>query len=246
MKLIIYTGRILYRIWFYLLLALPILIMFPFLLITSSSDKLYPYFFKLARIWAKTILWGMGYRVQIKKQTEIIYGKSYMFVSNHTSMTDIMLMLAVEKNPFVFVGKKELAKFPVFGFFYKRTCILVDRKSPKSKRAAFESAQKRLSEGLSICIFPEGGVPDPSVFLDTFKNGAFRLAIEHQIPIIPLTFADNKKRFPYHFLDGGTPGKMRVTIHEPIPTEGLTLEHRDQLKKETRAVISNELEAYLK
>ncbi|HBK82377.1 MAG TPA: 1-acyl-sn-glycerol-3-phosphate acyltransferase, partial [Flavobacterium sp.] len=55
-------------------------------------------------------------------------GKSYMLVANHTSMTDIMLMLClVRNNPFVFVGKAELAKIPVFGFFYKRTCILVDR-----------------------------------------------------------------------------------------------------------------------
>ena len=65
-----------------------------------------------------------------KKETQIEYGKSYMFVSNHTSMADIMVMLAVEKNPFVFVGKKELSKIPIFGFFYKRTCILVDRIIP--------------------------------------------------------------------------------------------------------------------
>lgn len=234
-----------YRIWFYLWVAIPILIMFPFLLITSASDKLYPYFFKLARIWAKTILIAMGFKVILQKETEIEYGRSYMFVSNHTSMTDIMLMLAVEKNPFVFVGKKELSKIPVFGFFYKRTCILVDRSSPKSRKEVFDRAQKRLNSGLSICIFPEGGVPKADVFLDKFKNGAFRLAIEHQIPIVPLTFADNKKRFPYGFFDGGTPGKMRVTIHKPIPTQGKTLkEDRDTVKEQTRDVILQQLEKY--
>jgi len=53
---------------------------------------------------------------------------------------------------------------------------------------------------MSICIFPEGGVPDESIVLDEFKDGAFRLAIEHQIPIVPMTFADNKKRFHILFL----------------------------------------------
>ena len=97
-----------------------------------------------------------------------------MLCANHTSMADIMLMLAVIKNPFVFVGKKELAKIPLFGFFYKRTCILVDRKSSKSRMEVFKRAQKRINQGLSICIFPEGGVPDDeSVVLDILKMVLF-------------------------------------------------------------------------
>ncbi len=164
-----------------------------------------------------------------------------MFVANHTSMTDIMLMFYAAKNPFVFVGKKELAKIPLFGYIYKRTCILVDRGNTKSRVEAFRRAETRLNEGLSVCIFPEGGVPDDlSVILDEFKDGAFRLSIEHKIPIAPMTFHDNKKRFPYFFFKGG-PGKMRVKIHNLIPTANLTLESRKDLKKETREVILNEL-----
>ncbi len=163
-----------------------------------------------------------------------------MFVANHTSMTDIMLMLFVSKNPFVFVGKKELAKIPLFGFFYKRTCILVDRDNPKSRRAVFESAQQKLQQGLSVCIFPEGGVPEESKVLDEFKDGAFRLAIEHRIPIAPMTFHDNKKRFSYTFFSGG-PGKMRVKIHSLIPTKILEMEDRRMLKLQTREVILEEL-----
>lgn len=165
-----------------------------------------------------------------------------MFVANHTSMTDIMLMFYATKNPFVFVGKKELAKFPLFGYIYKRTCILVDRSNTKSRVEAFRRAEERLSEGLSICIFPEGGVPDDlNLILDEFKDGAFRLAIEHQIPIAPMVFYDNKKRFPYAFFKGG-PGKMRVKILQLIPTEGMVLEDRRALKNQTREVILKELQ----
>ncbi len=164
-----------------------------------------------------------------------------MFVANHTSMADIMLMLYVVKNPFVFVGKKELAKIPLFGFFYKRTCILVDRKSIKSRRDVFERAEQKLKQGLSVCIFPEGGVPDDeSLLMDEFKDGAFRLAIEHKIPIAPMTFHDNKKRFSYQFFSGN-PGKMRVKIHGIIPTGGLLLEDKKKLKTQAHDVIYREL-----
>lgn len=232
----------LYRIWFYALVTIPIIVLFPFLLISILKEEWYPFFFKMARLWATIILFGMGFVPVIKRNTTYKSKASYMFVSNHTSMADIMLMLYVTKNPFVFVGKKELSKIPLFGFFYKRTCILVDRHSPKSRRDVFESAQRKINMGLSVCIFPEGGVPDDeSVVLDEFKDGAFRLAIEHNIPIAPLTFHDNKKRFSYTFFSG-SPGRMRVTVHKVIPTQILGLEDRRMLKLQTREIILHELE----
>ena len=233
-----------WRIWFYILLGAPILLMFPFLFVSILREKWYPYFFVMARIWAKTILFGMGFYYRVEKTQKLRHGKSYMFVSNHTSMSDIMLMLAVTKHPFVFVGKKSLEKIPLFGFFYRRTCILVDRNSSKSKMAVFNRAQQRLNQGLSICIFPEGGVPnDESIVLDDFKDGAFRLAIEHQIPIVPMSFADNKKRFSYTFFSG-SPGIMRVKIHPLVETEGKTLVDRKEMKEQVRQVIHEQLLAF--
>jgi len=231
---------VLYRIWFYVLVALPILILFPFLIVSILKESWYPYFFKLARIWARFILMGMGFNLKIENQQTPEKNKSYMFIANHTSMADIMLMLVSVKNPFVFVGKKELAKIPLFGFFYKRTCILVDRSSPKSRQAVFLMAQKRLKSGLSICIFPEGGVPEEHILLDEFKDGAFRLAINHQIPIVPLTFKDNKKRFSYTFFSGG-PGLMRVKIHEFLETKNLKIDSTKELNNIAHEIIFNEL-----
>lgn len=240
-----YIFWTLYRIWFYILIALPIIILFPILLLSISREQWYPYFFKLARFWAKFILIGMGFNYKILREQTPERDKSYMFIANHTSMADIMLMLVSVKNPFVFVGKKELAKIPLFGFFYKRTCILVDRSSPESRKAVFLRAQRRLKSGLSICIFPEGGVPDDlSVVLDEFKDGAFRLAINHKIPIVPITFLDNKKRWSYTFFSG-SPGKMRCIIHKFIETSKLTTDDTKELNKEARNIILKELEKEL-
>ncbi len=235
-----YIFWLLYRIWFYVLVTIPIIVLFPFLLISILKESWYPYFFKLARVWARFILIGMGFKTSIEREQTTNIGESYMFTANHTSMIDIMLMLVVVKNPFVFVGKAELAKIPLLGFFYKRTSILVDRSSPKSRQAVFLRAQKRLKQGLSICIFPEGMVPEEHVELAEFKDGAFRLAINHQIPIVPLTFVDNKKRFSYTFFSG-SPGNMRVKMHRFIDTKGLKVEDTKALNEKTRTVILKEL-----
>ena len=237
-KIIFWT---LWRIWFYILMAIPILVMFPFLVLSILSEKGYPYFFIMARIWAKFILFGMGFHYKVDSEQTVEENKSYMIVANHTSMADIMLMLAIIKNPFVFVGKQELARIPIFGFFYKRTCILVDRSNSKSRMAVFAKAHKRIERGLSVCIFPEGGIPnDESVILDHFKEGAFKLAIKHQIPILPISFGDNKERFPYTFF-AGSPGIMRVKIHTQVETLGKNETNRKEIREEVRKTIYTQL-----
>jgi 1-acyl-sn-glycerol-3-phosphate acyltransferase len=207
----------------------------------TSSEKMYPTFFKIARAWAKTLLFVMGFKVDVREEQVLRKEKSFMFCPNHTSMIDVFVMLAITKNPFVFVGKIELTKIPIFGFFYKRTCIIVDRSDSKSRNSVFDKARLRLDDGLDICIFPEGLVPDDeSVVLADFKNGAFRLAIEYQIPIVPITMYDCKKLFSYTFFSG-SPGKLRVKVHSVINTEGLTIKDGNSLKKQTFDVIYNEL-----
>jgi 1-acyl-sn-glycerol-3-phosphate acyltransferase len=231
-----------WRVWFYIVMLIPILVMLPFLVASILTESGYPYFFKMSRVWAKCVLFGMGFYYKVEKVQKLDRKKSYMFVANHTSMSDIMLMLAVVDNPFVFVGKMSLAKIPLFGFFYKRTSILVDRSCSKSRMEVFNEAQKRIDRGLSICIFPEGGVPlDESLILDNFKDGAFRLAIEHELPIVPLVFPDNKKRLSYTFYSG-SPGLMRVKILPYVETIGRTsVTDRREIREEIRDLIYNEL-----
>lgn len=241
MKIIKNIGHLLLRIWFYTLMALPILVFFPLLLILTSRETWYPLFFKFARRWAQFVLYFSGF-IPVRKNGVFHAPKqSFMFVANHTSMLDILLMLYTVKNSFVFVGKKELTKIPIFGFFYKKTCILVDRSNAHSRQAVFMEANRKIKSGLSICIFPEGGVPDDtSILLDIFKDGAFRLAIEHQLPIVPLVFTDNKKRLSYSFFSGGI-GTIKSFILDTIPTQGLQLVDKAVLKNEVRNKILEKL-----
>ncbi len=223
------------------MMGIPLIIFAPLLIALTLRQAWYPAFFKVARLWATFVLYASGF-VPIRKNGVFNkQGESFMIIANHTSMLDIMLMLHTVKNPFVFVGKKELTKIPVFGYFYKRTCILVDRGSTKSKRDVFEQAKVKINSGLSICIFPEGGVPeDESILLDTFKDGAFRLAIEHQLPIIPLVFPDNKKRFSYTFFSGSF-GKTRSYILNEFSTSNYSMNEKGTLKEQLHQLILNKL-----
>ncbi len=234
---------IFWRLWFYAWMLGTIAFILPFLLIVISNEQWYPTFFKIARAWGKTILFIMGFKVQIDQDDAFDSDKSFVYCPNHTSMIDIMLMLSIIKKPFVFIGKKELSKIPVFGHIYKKTCILVDRDDKNSRLAVYEAAQQKMKRNYSICIFPEGKVPDDeTIALDTFQNGAFRLAIEHQIPILPISFFDSKRYFSYTFFSG-SPGTLRVKVHPPIVTKNLELKDKNRLKLKTREILLNSLKS---
>ena len=201
------------------------------LFILTLKQKWYPQFYWMARnMWAKPILFLMGVPLKIEWKDKFLPKQSYMLAPNHTSMLDIMGMLALSPHPFVFVGKKELTQFPIFGFFYKRVCILVDRGNPSSRTDVYRKTQKRLASGLSVCIFPEGGVPPPHIVLDTFKEGAFKMAISHEIPLVPIVFFDHKKIFPFEFFNG-RPGRSRVKVCEFINTHKMVTSQSKYLKE---------------
>ena len=222
--------------------------MLPFLFILTIKESQYTTLYKIIRGFSKLLVIVMGFRLKIEVEEKIDPNKSYMFCPNHTSMMDPFVLISMVKSPIVFVGKAELKKIPVFGFFYKRICILVDRSNPKSRKEVYFKAKRRLQNGTCVAIFPEGLVPTEEVVLSPFKNGAFSLAIEHQIPIVPATYFDCKRLFSWTYFKGG-PGTFRIKQHHFISTKGLTKEDLSKVKEETYQVIYNELvndEAYMK
>ena len=106
-------------------------------------------------MWSRLILFFMGFYPIINQKLDLDTEKSYVFVGNHVSMIDVMLMVSVaSKYPMVFVGKKELEKIPIFGYLYRKTCVLVDRSSPESRKAVFNSTREKLNNGTNILLFP--------------------------------------------------------------------------------------------
>lgn len=214
--------------------------MSPLLIIFTAKEDYYHLLWKLVRVWSSVLIYGMGFRLDIQLDEEIGPDKSYMFCPNHASLMDPFVLIVLSKNPIVFVGKKELAKIPVFGFFYKKTVIMVDRSSFKSRKRVYEMAKKRLQNGVSLAIFPEGLVPTEDVVLAPFKNGAFSLAIEFEIPIVPQVYFDCKRLFSWDFLKGG-PGVFRVRQHHFLETKGLQIKDMETLKQQTFEIIFNDL-----
>lgn len=248
MKAAKYIFWTFYNIWFYLLVfVFTIIIIFPAFLFILLNKNWYKKFYVMGVLWSDLILLFMGMIPSKNKKLNTKPNTPYIFVANHISMIDVMLMVStIRKNPLVFIGKRELEKIPIYGYIYKRTMILVDRSSNESKKQVFKQTKEKLNAGISIGIFPEGTVPDLEVELAPFKHGAFTMAIEHQIPIVPMTFLDNKKRFPWSFgglLGGskGSPGKLRVKIHDPIETKGMVKEDRVKLSEQVRALMLEDL-----
>jgi 1-acyl-sn-glycerol-3-phosphate acyltransferase len=213
-------------------------------LLFSIRKEHYKYAYQFIRFWSFGMFYGMGFRYEQKNLTskKIDKNTQYVFVSNHTSIMDIMLpCILMPHHPLCYVGKKELVKIPIFGIIYKRICVMVDRKSAKSRADVYRRCAERMEEGQSIVIFPEGGVPDDtSILLDSFKDGAFNLAHKHQLPIVVFTFVGLKKMFPFDY-SRGYPGKVQVYFNDI-----LTPDHSAAvLKKTTHAEMKNILEKFL-
>lgn len=230
----------LWRGWMILLGAvLTITLALPVLLLSIRKEH-YKYAYKFIRIWCYGMFYGMGFRYELMRLTDKKISKDtqYVFISNHTSIMDVMLpCILMPHHPLCYVGKKELEKIPIFGTIYKRICVMVDRSSAKSRADVYRRCAERMEEGQSIVIFPEGGVPDDTaVVLDNFKDGAFTLATKHHSPLLVFTFAGLKEMFPFD-AGKGHPGKVRIYMTEILQPDTTVAE----MKAEAHELIKNTL-----
>jgi 1-acyl-sn-glycerol-3-phosphate acyltransferase len=163
-------------------------------------------------------------------------GQSYIYVSNHTSFLDIpglWMIIPGEKKP---LAKKELLKIPVFGWIARSAAVIVDRSSGESRKKSMDKLKRILSSGTSILLFAEGTQNRSKEPLQPFKDGAFRIAIDTQQPILPMVVVGAGPLMP-----PGTirmkPGKVKVIVAPEIPTAGLTAEDQAVLKRKTFDVM---------
>lgn len=207
----------LWRAWLVLLGFFLTLVFFIPVYGLSFKKNHYRYAYFFIRLWCFGMFYGMGFRYKLIKETQkkIEKNRTYVFIANHTSIIDILLPnILMAEHPLCYVGKKEIEKIPIFGTIYKRICVMVDRSSPRSRAEVYKKCAERMSEGKSIVIFPEGGVPDDtSILLDRFKDGAFTLSAKHNAPILVFTFAGLKEMFPFDY-GKGHPGKATIYFNE--------------------------------
>lgn len=213
----------------------------PFLLIPI----LFPSQFKLVGIlnrwWAygSFIGWLMPWRIEVRGSIDP--NKQYIFCPNHFSYIDIPAMALSPFNT-IFVGKHDMGSIPLFGFMYSRLHILVDRSKRSSKYETYVRSGQALDQGKSLVIFPEGGIWSTDMQkMSRFKDGPFRLSVEKNIPIVPVTLPDNHFILPDKPLRL-IPGKVKLIFHDPIfPDLDNPLE-MDSLKKKVFNVIQSELD----
>lgn len=238
--------RRLYSVWaifsiaiFFFIFIIPMLICVPF-------RKMHWLALYINRVWA----WGF-FRlallpVEIKWEFDFDPNQQYILCANHFSYLDIPA-LGLFPKPIKFVGKSQLGKIPVFGFMYNKIHIPVNRASFRSRAHSLAKAQKELDNGFSLGFFPEGGIKVTNYpTMAHFKDGAFRLATQNNIPIIPISFPDN-----YHILMDDellniTRKNCRMIYHTPIWPSGSSDHDAKQLKDEVFRVIQSELDSYAK
>lgn len=236
--------RSLHAVYCLLLFTLLFFLVLPFFLIPIIFKKKYYLTGVINRIWANLFFKLTFFPVDLEYRFEHQKGHQYVFCANHFSYLDIPTM-GLNRINTVFVGKNDMEKIPFFGFMYKKLHITVNRNSLKSRYATILKSLEAIDEGKSLMMFPEGGIlTSECPKMIRFKDGAFRTAIEKQIPIVPVTIPFNWIILP----DGIWLPKIqaiKVIYHEPIETVGMTLNDINSLKRATYDTIESELKEQL-
>src|ERR1700712_338370 len=240
--------RALYSIYAMLTFILLLLAIFPFVLFASLFGKIKGgnIIYWICGVWSDAWFFLIGVWLIKTKQSGVPKkDKQYIFVANHISYMDIPMIVKAIRQPTRALGKAEIAKVPVFGFLYRYGAIMVDRSSPEARKKSVLQLKSVLKKGISVFIFPEGTFNETGAPLKEFYDGAFRIAIETQLPLLPAIFPDTVKRLHYSSVLSFTPGKSRAIFLEEVPVEGLTADDLPALKQKVHDKMEEALKKVL-
>jgi 1-acyl-sn-glycerol-3-phosphate acyltransferase len=231
-----------YQVWVFSWFLLVFFLIFPFFVLFVQKESWKPAGQFMNKVWAYTVFALCFLPAKVVYYYRPSGKRSYVYCANHSSYMDIPSLCYALPGYFMFIGKASLAKVPLFGYMFTNLHIPVNRSNIKSKFDTFQRSKEAIDKGRSVAYFPEGTISkknQPGMI--EFKDGAFRVAIEKQVPVIPVTI-------PYNWLilpDDGhyIPHRhlMKVIIHEPIETTGMTLDDVGELKTKTYNIIYQEL-----
>lgn len=218
------AGRI-WATWGLLSFIITFIIVLPISLISYllPEPKGTAYLIKVSRIWMRIWIFIIGCPLRVRGTENFERGKSYIVTCNHNSLLDIPL-----SSPFIpgankTIAKVSFAKIPLFGLYYKKGSVLVDRKSEKSRKQSFDKMKWVLKTGMHMCIYPEGTRNRTNDPLKPFYNGAFKLACETQTAIIPAIISGTKKAVPLNKKFFFLPKPLEIHFLEPISPAGMTV-----------------------
>ena len=201
-------------------------------IIPNSENRIH----KIAKLWAKILLLMSNTKVEVIGVENILRGKPQIFMANHQSDFDILIILAHIPGQFRWIAKKELFHIPVFGAAMKAAgYIEIDRHNHEKAMQNLDEAALRIREGKSLMSFPEGSRSRDGG-IKTFKQGIFHLAIKSGVPIVPVSIIGSGEIMPKRSLKV-TPGKVKLVIDKPIDVKNYTIENRHELIDQVRKVI---------
>ncbi|MDJ0667341.1 MAG: lysophospholipid acyltransferase family protein [Desulfobacterales bacterium] len=191
--------------------------------------------------WARVNSWFTPMMVRVYGREHIDPNQSYVIVCNHQSQYDIFVLYGWLGIDFKWIMKQELRNIPVIGVACEKLGhIYVDRSNREAALGAIEAAKSRLTDGTSVLFFPEG-TRSRDGRLKKFKRGAFYLALDLHLPLLPITINGTRAILPSDTLDL-FPGRATMTIHEPIAIEGYGRENIVALAEQVRQKIGSILE----
>jgi 1-acyl-sn-glycerol-3-phosphate acyltransferase len=243
MKRLLWPIRILYTTYALALFVVMMLVVFPFVVVASFWGRIRGgnFVFRVLRIWSVAWFTCIGIRHRNIYRYRPDRKQQYIFVANHISYLDAAVIVDTFRQPFRPLGKAEMARIPIFGYIYRICVVVVQRDSAESRSKSVRQLKSVLKRGISILVFPEGTFNETGRPLKDFYEGAFRVAIETQTPVLPVVFPDTYSRMPYHHMFTLNPGQSRAIFLDPIPVEGLTLQDVPGLKDKVFQIMSEQL-----
>jgi len=221
---------------FQYLLVLLANLLFPGLVCVLASVGLRRLAFWFTEFYCRISLFAFGARLEVRGLENVPSTGSCVIVSSHSSHLDGPALIIALPHPIYFIIKRELAEIPVWGSAAKKLgFISVDRGRSEKARAQMREAIGHVQAGRRVLVFAEG-TRSPNADMLPFKKGGFHLAVDAQVPILPIAIKGGHAILPKRALLPH-PGPMEVVIGEPIPTEGLTKVAVPELLQRTRAVI---------
>lgn len=238
--------RLLYRVYFWLF-VMPVFLVLTLLTALTTivgcllgGERIFSYY--PGKIWSWLTCRLVLCPVKVKGREHIARKQSYVFVSNHQGAFDIFLIYGFLGAPIKWVMKAAIGKIPFVGAACRAAgFIFVDNSTAKSAVRSVREAERRLKGGASIMVFPEGSRTKTGK-MGRFKKGAYQMAVDRHLPIVPITLNG-----PFDVLPIGSlnvyPGRMEMVIHEPIRTDEFEASHQglQEIADRTRMVIASAL-----